>query len=306
MTKPTIGAALAACALIVLCAAGLTGSRGQRAEGARARLRPGVAIQKERIPVGSVRTSASSSAQPGAMQAVGMPLAAAPASAPACPGDMALVEGEYCTRVEHTCRRWLDDPRLSYARCGDYEPAARCVGERVRKRYCIDRHEYTRPGETKPMNYSSLATTINVCKSLGKRVCLESEWNFACEGEEMRPYPYGWSREPKCNQDQADLYDKSAHKLSLRDLRATNGAHPECVSPFGVYDMVGNMDESVLRDEARLQYPFRNGLKGGWWMSGRNRCRPATTAHDDHYEDVQVGVRCCADVPASVGDPRRN
>jgi hypothetical protein len=61
--------------------------------------------------------------------------------------------------------------------------------------------------------------------------------------------------------------------------------------------MVGNMDEPVLREGARYNYPFRNALKGGWWMSGRNRCRPSTTAHDDHYEDVQVGIRCCADNP---------
>jgi len=35
-------------------------------------------------------------------------------------------------------------------------------------------------------------------------------------------------------------------------------------------------------------------LKGGWWMPARNRCRPATTAHDDYYKDIQVGTRCCA------------
>jgi hypothetical protein len=46
--------------------------------------------------------------------------------------------------------------------------------------------------------------------------------------------------------------------------------------------------------------PFRNALKGGWWMAARNRCRPATTAHDDFYEDTQIGVRCCADVPGEA------
>jgi hypothetical protein len=38
-------------------------------------------------------------------------------------------------------------------------------------------------------------------------------------------------------------------------------------------------------------------------MSGRNRCRPATTAHDDYYEDIQVGVRCCSDAPDGTGAP---
>lgn len=118
----------------------------------------------------------------------------------------------------------------------------------------------------------------------------------------MRPYPYGWSREPKCNQDRSDLYTDNPKKRELADRRlASDSAElSECVSPFGVYNMVGNLDEPVLREQARFNYPYRNGLKGGWWMAGRNRCRPATTKHDDHYFDIQVGVRCCADVPGQA------
>ena len=160
---------------------------------------------------------------------------------PACSDDMVLVDGRYCTAVKHVCKRWLDDQKLPYARCGQYEPRAACVGERVPLRFCIDRHEYTAPGDERPKNYGSFVTATKICKSLGKRVCTEREWNFACEGEEMRPYPYGWEREPKCNQDQAELYERSAKKVYLKDLRATANAYPECVSPFGVRDMVGNM-----------------------------------------------------------------
>ena len=212
---------------------------------------------------------------------------------------MVLVSGSYCNEVQHTCKSWLDDEKLPYARCGEYEPRAKCTGSRVPLRYCIDRYEYTAPGDELPKNHASLISAGKLCQSLGKRLCTESEWNFACEGEEMRPYPYGWAREPKCNQDQPDLYVRTPRKLELKDLRAPATAHPECVSPFGVYDMAGNLDEPVLRDGAQNGYPFRTALKGGWWMSGRNRCRPATTAHDDHYEDVQIGVRCCADAPGA-------
>ena len=54
------------------------------------------------------------------------------------------------------------------------------------------------------------------------------------------------------------------------------------------------MDESVLREGPEHIEPFRNALKGGWWMPARNRCRPSTTAHDDYYNDIQVGTRCCS------------
>jgi hypothetical protein len=213
-----------------------------------------------------------------------------------CPADMVLVEGSYCTQVRQVCKRWLDDPSLQYARCAEYEPEAKCAGKRVPMRYCIDRYEAAASGgDELPANQLSYVKGAKLCKSQGKRLCLESEWNFACEGEEMRPYPYGWSREPKCNQDRADLYTGGGK--DLKDNRQPRDANPECASPFGVMNMVGNVDETVARDGAQHNHPFRNALKGGWWMAGRNRCRPATTAHDDYYEDIQVGVRCCADAP---------
>ena len=37
-------------------------------------------------------------------------------------------------------------------------------------------------------------------ESRGARLCKESEWQFACEGEAMLPYPYGLSRDASaCN-----------------------------------------------------------------------------------------------------------
>ena len=211
----------------------------------------------------------------------------------ACPSDMVLVEGEYCTDVAQTCVRWLDDEILPFARCAEYQSPARCVGTRVKQRFCIDRYEYTAPGETLPFNYASFDKASALCSSLGKRICSESEWNFACEGEEMRPYPYGFSRQATCNQDRTDLYAPNPHYQVLADRREPAAARPGCVSPFGVYNMAGNMDEPVLREGSAVE-PYRNALKGGWWMAARNRCRPATTAHDDYYKDIQVGVRCCA------------
>lgn len=226
---------------------------------------------------------------------------ASPGPSGDCPSDMVQVDGEYCTEVRHTCEKWLDDPKLPYARCQRYAPKAECVGKRVSMRYCIDRHEYTAPGDSLPLNWQSFNSASKLCKSLGKRICTESEWNFACEGEEMRPYPYGFSREPKCNQDRDDLYEPNPRRQILKDNRIASEALTECVSPFGVYNMVGNLDEPVLREIARFNPPYRNGLKGGWWMAARNRCRPATTKHDDHYNDIQVGVRCCGDLPGDDG-----
>lgn len=227
---------------------------------------------------------------------VGTPLPVPPAAelSLACPREMVLVEGQYCTEVVQSCARWLDDETLPFARCNEYHSPSRCIGKRVAQRFCIDRYEYTAPGEQLPLNYQSFQSSNALCASLGKRLCTESEWNFACEGEEMRPYPYGFSRESKCNQDREDLYEPNPHRQILADRRERADARPECASPFGVYNLAGNMDESVRREGAEHVEPFRNALKGGWWMPARNRCRPATTAHDDYYKDIQVGTRCCS------------
>jgi formylglycine-generating enzyme len=227
--------------------------------------------------------------------AVAAPLPAPPAPPPpaACPADMVLVEGNYCTDVRQDCNRWLDDEALPFARCAEYSHQSRCVGKRVPMRFCMDRREYTPPGEKLPQNQASFAIATKTCESLGKRVCTDNEWNFACEGEDMLPYPYGYERKAVCNQDRTDLYEKNPHMQVLADLREPADGRPECVSPFGVENMTGNMDEPVAREGFEKNAPFRNALKGGWWMPARNRCRPATTAHDDHFKDIQIGVRCC-------------
>jgi len=219
----------------------------------------------------------------------------------ACPAQMVLVEGSYCTEVRHTCEHWLDDEKLPFARCGRYAGQARCVGKRIPKRFCIDRFESSEAApnalsgtEVLPLNHQSFQLAGQHCAKLGKRLCTESEWTFACEGEDMLPYPYGVTREAVCNQDRPDLYENNPRRRILRDLRVPNDPDSRCVSPFGVVNMVGNLDEPVLRETGR-QPKFNNALKGGWWMAGRNRCRPATTAHDDYYKDIQVGVRCCAE-----------
>ena len=56
-------------------------------------------------------------------------------------------------------------------------------------RFCIDKHEFTESGETLPANHRSWRDGDRTCRKLGKRMCMESEYNFACEGENMQPYP---------------------------------------------------------------------------------------------------------------------
>jgi formylglycine-generating enzyme required for sulfatase activity len=214
---------------------------------------------------------------------------------------MILVEGDYCPDVEQVCLQWMDPPPYQNLRCGEYAKPVKCKVPRVHRRYCVDREEYSdatcAPGDTScaavPVVYKNWGEAKALCEARSARLCKESEWEFACEGVDMSPYPYGWKRDSSvCNFDRTDL---GGPEEKLTDHRAPLNAFPECKSPFGIHNMVGNVDEWVERENSAP--PFRSALRGGWWLPGRNRCRAATLAHPETYSGKQVGFRCCKDAP---------
>lgn len=210
-----------------------------------------------------------------------------------CPENMVLVEGDYCPEVRLNCKKYLDPKgRYEHFRCAEYGPSQCLSKQRKRLRFCIDRTEFTETGETLPANHRSFTHGEKACSAQGKRLCRESEWNFACEGEEMRPYPYGFVRDSSaCNADRTDVVSAEG---KLRDLRAPGGSFARCASPFGVMDMAGNLEEFVAMD---AKGPPRPAMKGAYWQPSRNFCRAAQTAHDRYYNGTETGFRCCADAP---------
>jgi hypothetical protein len=211
----------------------------------------------------------------------------------ACPVGMIRVEGEYCPNIEQKCLHWLDPPgdRYEFFRCAEYAKPAVCKGKKVHKRFCIDETERVEPGTDLPMNRKSWTDATAICKADGARLCMTSEWQFACEGEEMRPYAYGWERDAEaCN---VDVMTGLGRVGRLVDHRTPAGAHPRCVSPFGVHDMAGNVDEWATVDGAPKG--TREVMKGSWWLPGRHACRSYQGGHGANYGGTETGVRCCKD-----------
>ena len=208
----------------------------------------------------------------------------------ACTDGMVLVEGNYCPDVRLNCKKYLDPKGpYEYFRCAEYGPSTCLSKQRRSLRFCIDKHEFTEAGETLPANHRSWRDGDRSCKRLGKRLCMESEYNFACEGENMQPYPYGFTRDATaCNADRDDVVNPQGQ---LRDLRAPSGSYERCNSPFGVSDLAGNLEEFVTIDRST---PARPAMKGSYWQPGRNFCRAAQTAHDMYYNGTETGFRCCS------------
>lgn len=243
---------------------------------------PPAPVQAAATP--SIDAGAPSPAPPDASAA--SPDAAPPAAR--CPDGMVHVKGRACDEAEQVCLKWLDPPPYQYLRCGQFQEPSRCAGTRKELDFCIDKHEVHDRETELPVVNVSFVQAKEQCAARGAHLCREDEWVFACEGEEMRPYPYGFARDSAaCNIDKTDLGGANS---KLKDHRAKVSEFPRCESPFGVRHMTGNADEWVERTEG----PQRSVLHGGWWLPARNRCRATTAEHGPEYQGKQVGYRCCA------------
>lgn len=244
----------------------------------------------------SAASAAKASAKPSDAPSVaqgGGPAASAEAPKPACPAGMLLVEGGYCPEPLFNCLDWIDPPGEYHEyRCAKYGKPVCKTQQRTPMRFCIDALEYTKPGDTLPEAHHSWTSAAAVCAAQGKRLCNEAEWQFACEGPDMHPYPYGdgLTRDATaCNIDRTNL-GRANH---LTDYREPSGARARCVSPFGVHDMSGNVEEWATQEHPPDPRD-RSTMKGAWWLPGRNTCRARTVGHGETYEGSQVGVRCCS------------
>jgi formylglycine-generating enzyme len=224
-----------------------------------------------------------------------------------CPADMIEIAGEHCTEVEQKCLRHMPEEKGAPERCAVFAPS-KCKSQKVKKHFCIDPFEYPNKRGEKPVVMKSWQEAQDLCKAANKRLCRDSEWTLACEGHEHLPYPYGRTRDAKaCNIDRphppVDERALASADPGKRDAEVQrlwqgepSGTRPGCMSPFGVMDMTGNVDEWVVNESGK---PFKSGLKGGYWGPVRDRCRPMTTAHGETFPFYQTGFRCCSD-PATA------
>jgi hypothetical protein len=224
---------------------------------------------------------------------------------------MVLVEGDYCTDVEQKCLVEWWAPQNRKRVCEQFEPKSSCVGQRAPKRFCIDRFSWPNQRGVRPEVMNNFYQAQVKCAAMGKRMCTEREWTFACEGPEMKPFPYGYVRDPrKCNGDH-DWDEPNMSKVAKRDPTelarlwrgVPSGSQPQCVSDFGVHDLPGNNDEVAASEGTGAQ--FSSVHTGGPWYSGvRNQCRPKVYTHDEGFYYYFLGFRCCANPDGRPNEPR--
>jgi len=271
------------------------------------------------------------------VEAKSEPVSEEPEGPAACPEDMLLVEGDYCTHIdndakadahgntpgggskdikviERECVKHWYAPQNKKTVCEEFATAGKCTGKMVKKRFCIDKYSWPNKKGHKPEVMNRFHQAQVKCAAIGKRMCTESEWTFSCEGPEMKPFPYGYTRDAKkCHGDEE--WDRpnmmkvaKRDKKELRRLYKGKESHqPECVSDFGVYDLPGNNDEVVASETFVKGWrgKYESTTTGGPWYKGvRNQCRPKIYSHDEGFYHYYLGFRCCADADGAESDPR--
>lgn len=204
---------------------------------------------------------------------------------------------------------------------------------------CIDQYEFPNVPCEYPLVWVTALEASQLCAALDKRLCDAHEWEGACAGR-LRPVEeeYTWEgprirRSHQHNEARPKIWaygsegrdevcatgaQKSPGCVAVTFGRCGSntspaGAHPQCVSRLGVYDLHGNVAEHMNLPMTPEELTSRGGLgqtemKGSWFAFARHRphaddCRwraPAwhATAVGDarSHANYHLGFRCCRSV----------
>ena len=150
-----------------------------------------------------------------------------------------------------------------------------------------------------PVIFVTWEMAKNFCEWRGASLPTEAQWEKAAHGEETRTFP--WGEGADCSL--ANFWGEGSNCVG--DTTAV-GSYPNGISPYGIYDLAGNVWEWVL-DWYDVTYfgvaPAENPagpvggdlrvIRGGSWTGGMLQCRTTTRGRNLPSKGYNyVGFRC--------------
>jgi sulfatase modifying factor 1 len=208
-------------------------------------------------------------------------------------------------------------------------------------RACIDQFEFPNIPCEYPVVHVSAREASQLCEAMDKRLCDAHEWEGACAGDLDPPErEYAWGKD---RQTMRRLHNAARTRVWAYGPQKDHGkcattsyktpgcpgggfnscgsntfpaaSFPDCVSPFGVYDLHGNAAEHMnlpLRQE-ELTSSGGSGateMKGSWFIfshyeAHEDDCHwrapdwhPSRVMSTHSHGNYHLGFRCCKSLAA--------
>ncbi len=211
---------------------------------------------------------------------------------PAGPFIMGSNDGDKDEKPEHTATTggyWIDRTEVTNGEYRQCVLVGRCQPPGRSRSYTRDEYYGNSQYDNHPVIYVNWEQARTYCAWAGGRLPSEKEWEKAARGENGGRYPWG--------------NDKPNHSLANYDGKDTTavGQYEDGKSPYGAYDMAGNVWEWV--DDWYDKYPGGGEdsdfgekykvLRGGSWGNDEVFIRSASRARSRPSNIyILFGFRC--------------